>query len=460
VHVDALRPLPDPVRSGAPTTIRPAPPARNERSLASYLLLPRPKDAPKAVVLLSAFGIGALGEGGPGAGRVGPALVCWLALELLVYQARYQWNDVRGFAADQRHPDRDQRGRLPGPIDRARSHVSASVAVVAVRLLAALGLVLVLPRPAGGILLAGSAGVFGAALLYELVRARGTGRTSEVPPPVRPALAGLWVVVGAGYAVRGLTGLALAVDLGDRPLLVGAAAVTFWASGVAYATTAWALEATAFATFVDGAVSWSADHRQAREHQLALARWLPTATGFAEQPDGSGPQPREWPALRGATALRAPWNVAVIVSGSAAALSGRLLAGPSSSGAAVGATIAGAVATVAVLLAPRRRPAAAVLVLAALACVLALAGSPRPLVGVVPWAVAVGAHLLFSSRSLSTRGRSIARSASRLRAAGRWVARALIGSATHDAMTAPPRETECAAAREGGPDAYRSEQAG
>lgn len=400
---------------------------RDGRTLVSYLLLPRPKDAPKGAVLLLAYAIGAVGAGHLDGGSVAQDLVCWLALELLVYQARYQWNDVRGFAADQRHPDRDQRGRLPGPIERARTNVTASVAVLAARLLATGALVLVLPGTEGRILLASSAGVFGVAVVYELIRARATGRTSEVPPPLRPALVGLWVVVGAGYAVRGLTGLALATGLWDRPLLLAAAGAALWGSGVAYATTAWALEATAFARFDGEDITWRVDHRQEREHQLALVRWLPKARTGDAGPAGSTARPREWCALRGATPLGAPWNVAVLASGAAAGLAGRLLAGQSSTGGAAWAMVAGAIAAAVVLLTPRRRPAVGAVAVAAMACLLTASGAPRPVVGVLPWAAVVGAHLLFSSRSLATRGQSIARCASQLRDAARWAAHAVTG---------------------------------
>jgi hypothetical protein len=405
--------------------------------LASYLLLPRPKDAPKAALLPVAFAIGAVAAGGVEDGRWVPALVCWLTLELLVYQARYQWNDVRGFAADQRHPDRVERGRLPGPVERARAHVTASVAVAAARLLTAVGVAALLPRPANSILAASSVAVFGVAAVYELVRTRATGRTSVVPPPLRPALVGLWFVVGAGYAVRGLTGLALAVALTDRPLLVAAATVLLWSFGVMYATTAWALEATAFARFRDGTVRWSVEHRQAREHQLALVRWLPQTHPSDVGSAGTILEAREWPALRGRTDLRAPWNLAVLVSGAAAGLTGRLLVGPASPGEAVGSTLAAAVAAAVVLLAPRHRMAVAALGAASLGGLFEAAGAPRPAAAVLPWIAAVGAYLVFSNRSLSTRGRSIARFGSMIQRLARRAARAAIGPDTFELVQVP-----------------------
>src|SRR5207253_1244883 len=139
------------------------------------------------------------------------AVLVWLVLELLVYQARYQWNDVRGFAADQAHPDRVARGRLPGPIERARPHITASLVVAGVRLALAAALAIAVPG-LRGIILAMTVGVFGGAFVYEHVRSRATGRTNEVPVPLHPSLLALWTAVGAGYAVRGMTGLALAVE--------------------------------------------------------------------------------------------------------------------------------------------------------------------------------------------------------------------------------------------------------
>src|SRR3954449_11311068 len=89
---------------------RPAP--RAERTIAGYLLLPRPKDLGKAVVFPLGFLLGVAVSSHLDMREVALAFLTWGVLEFLVYQARYQWNDVRGFAADQRHPDRVNRRRL------------------------------------------------------------------------------------------------------------------------------------------------------------------------------------------------------------------------------------------------------------------------------------------------------------------------------------------------------------
>src|SRR4051794_40691941 len=113
------------------------------RSLRSYLLLPRPGDCGKAWLFLATLVLGMAASGSVSSPRLVRALIVWAALEFLVYQARYQWNDIRGFHADQAHPDAAQRGRLPGPVDRARPHIAASAAIAAARLAGA-GLIAIL----------------------------------------------------------------------------------------------------------------------------------------------------------------------------------------------------------------------------------------------------------------------------------------------------------------------------
>jgi hypothetical protein len=356
------------------------------RSLTSYLLLPRPKDAVKWWLLPIGYAVGALATGAAGGGSLARAIAVWAILELLVYQARYQWNDIRGFAADQRHPDAAARGRLPGPIERGPAHIRASRIVIGARIVLALGLGLLTGVAAGAAFLI--AAVFGLAAVYEYTRARATGRSSEVPPPLRGAILALWVVVGGGYAIRGLAGLALVVSLPRHAAAAAAALIALWAYGVMFVTARWALEALAFARVAGDGLRWRADHRQAREHTLALARWLPEAA----------PQRLEsWAPLRAARALTAPWNLALICAGAAAIAAGTLLAGTSSPLAV--ALLAGAAAASALLVgrAPRREATA----LCATALLLALelvVGGPRPAAALLPWALVAAAYLRFTAQ--------------------------------------------------------------
>jgi hypothetical protein len=379
-------------------------PSEGERRLRGYLLLPRPGDLVKGWIFPAAFAFGVLVEGGAGERELLRAAVVWVALELLIYQARYQWNDIRGFAADQRHPDAGGRGRLPGPLSRRRPHTAASAAVGGARLALVALLALALPSLRLGPALAGlSFAVFGVAVAYEWVRSRATGGSGVTPVAPRPGLVALWLVVGGGYAVRGVAGLALGCDLGSKPAVMVAAVTTMWSFGVAFVTSRWALESLAFARRGEGGkVVWKASNGLARQHLLALARWVPPIAPAGAETARSDGRLEGWRALRDGVSLSAPWNVAAIVSAGGAAMTGRLLAGAADPLDALAAAACGALLAGAVLLAawqPWRAWLAAGLTLAV---VLASAGSPRPALAALPWLAILGAHLYFTAQSPRT----------------------------------------------------------
>src|SRR4051794_17632499 len=218
------------------------------------MVLPRPGDVSKWVIVPLCFLTTVLLVGGGSADSSYRALVVWIVLEFLLYQARYQWNDIRGFVADQRHPSSADRGRLPGPIHKVRSRVGVSAAVIALRLALAFAVAAALPTLqlwpwVIGLLVA----VFGVAMVYEFLRSKATGYSDVVPSPLRPSLIALWVFVGAGYAVRGLTGLMLALPDPSAPA-IPAAFVMLWAFGVSWVTARWALESLPFGRQVDGRI--------------------------------------------------------------------------------------------------------------------------------------------------------------------------------------------------------------
>jgi hypothetical protein len=372
----------------------------SERSLAGSLLLPRPGDLVKAWIFPAAFAFGAVAEGGVGSRDLLRAAIAWAALELLIYQARYQWNDIRGFEADQRHPDRVTRGRLPGPAGRRRGRVGASgLAIVARLALVAVAAVAVSPLDLGAPLSALALAVFGVAIVYEVLRSRCTGAAEQAPPPLTAGILALWVAVGAGYALRGVSGLAFAVDLFGEPWLLAAAAAAFWSFGIAFVTGRWALEALPFARADGhGGIRWRVEPGQAREHSLALVRWLPAAAPGAERRgDGFG----DWRALLGDVSALAPWNLAAVASAAAAAVTGRLLAGLADPFEALLAGGAGALCAAAALVPAWRRYgwAAGGIVLGVL---LAAAGSPRPTLVAIPWLAVLGAHLFFTAQTPRT----------------------------------------------------------
>jgi hypothetical protein len=373
----------------------------SERSLREYLLLPRPGDLVKAWIFPAVFVLGMLAAGGASGTEALRAAVLWIALELLIYQARYQWNDIRGFAADQRHPDRAARGRLPGPLSCGEAHIRASALVALGRLGLVAVLAVALPLDLGWTLAALVVAVFGVAVLYEVLRGHSTGDSDQVPPPLTGGILALWMVVGAGYAIRGIAGLGAGMDF-DSLWLPLAATMALWAFGIAFVTGRWALEALAFARRdPSGGVSWSVSPDQAREHSLALARWLPTHVSAAAAEQGSDSL-REWRALADDASLSAPWNATALVAAMAAAATGCLLAGPATLGEVALAAGAGGVCG-ALALASRLRGGPGLLLGA---CVLLglgeVAGYSSPALTLVPWLLAVGAHLFFTAQSPRT----------------------------------------------------------
>jgi hypothetical protein len=420
----AIRSTEDQGRPGRPE------PVPGRRSLIGYLLMPRPGDAVKALLMPSAFGLGVLANGGTDGRTVLRALLVLLVLEFLVYPARYQWNDIRGFTADQRHPGKD-RGRLPGPLSAARSRIAAS-SVVAVLRLAAAGIVAVLPGlQIGTVVLFVIVGVFGVAGVYEALRTAATGRhEGDGPPPVRAALMLLWITVGAGYAVRGMTGLALAVDLRERPAVSVAAALMLWAYGVAFVTSRWAVESLAHARLHGLRVHWSADAAQAREHLLALTRWLPPSVDGHAMNGPAGGSLNRWAALRGRTPLCAPWNAAVAITGAAAAMTGILLATADAGAAAWIVAAFGGLASLATARLPRWRllvvgAGGAGLLVAPLA-----ASAAQPLVALLPWLAVMVAYVHFSAQCLDTMGELGRRVRSTVGRALTPLARAVVGHPT------------------------------
>jgi hypothetical protein len=397
----------------------------SRRTLLGYLVMPRPKDLFKALLMPAAFGLAVLATGGTTGHTLLRAVVVLAALELLVYPARYQWNDVRGFAADQRHPSEADRGRLPGPLHRAREHVTASVAVGVARIVLTAALPFLLPGlDLGGILLFVVLGVFGVAAAYETVRAAATGRTGAVPPPVRPALVLLWLTVGAGYVVRGLTGLALVVNLPGDPGLAVAAAVTLWAYGVAFVTARWAIEATAFARLRQGRVLWGAEAAHAREHLLALVRWVPSHV------DPAVSSATGWAALRGRTAVLAPWNLAAVVAGAAAAVTGQLLTGPATTTGTLVTGAAGGLAALVTVLAARGRVATIAVGGAVLAGIAVARDAPLAVAAALPWVAVTAAYVRSTGGCLDAMGHTGEQLRTRLGGLFVPVGRALFGRET------------------------------
>jgi hypothetical protein len=344
------------------------PTASSPRTLVRYLTLPRPGDLTKAIILPLGFLLAAATTQWPSAHELARAAVVWFAVEYLAYQARYQWNDIRGFAADQAHPDRDKRGRLPGPPEKGPAHIAASRAVLGARLAAAVALVVVLPGlRLAPVLLPSVVAVFGAALAYEMLRRR----AAVCPSAERPdaAVVALWLISGAGYCVRGMTGVVLGAASGSSLAVAVAAGLACWLTGIVFVTTRWAVESLPFARRRGVRLRWHAEPGHGRGHLLPLTRWIP-------QDDGPPPPNLEtWRPLWSRCAWHAPWNVAYAAALPLAWLAGaNLSAGSSPSGAE---TVVMIVALTAVWALSVRRPGFGFGVAGAIALLAVAAAGPR-----------------------------------------------------------------------------------
>jgi hypothetical protein len=382
----------------------PARAARPGRGLTAYLLHPRPDAWAKALLAPACFVLAAISTGAF-AGWL-RFLILWLVFELLIYPARYQWNDVRGIDADRRHPEGPARSRLPvGATAQARRRsVRLSAATAALRIVAALliGVVTGLVRPV--LLLTGS--VFVIAAGYEYLRGL-PARRSRVPAAVQAVA--VWLAVGLGYLVRGALGLGSARLAWDSVAMVaGLACVASF--GIMFVLLTWALEATSY---------WEADEGGSRArpdlagkpHLARLLRHLRSPI----QSTGAGPVTggscADEPVLRPGARMTAPWNLAVAGAGAFGTIEGLALAGPARDGAGWYLGVALAALAGAGLLArcrtQRSRWAVTVIWAPVLVAVALPAGPALPVLTGVPWLVIAGVYTAFcgwSYRDLLTMG--------------------------------------------------------
>ncbi len=211
-----------------------------------------------------------------------------------------------------------------------------------------------LVAPDTGVFALAAAAVLVVGMIYELLRAlrsQSIGRAG-----------GLWLVVGAGYAIRVALGLALA---GFRPegiaspfvLLVVAA----WSFGVMFVTLTWAMEATGLCFGGSGSLYYPRD-LMAKPHQFHLLRFIGLKLLPADVASPLTEALDERPLARMAP-IGSPWNAGLVLAtslGAAACL-------PFGWMAVVIAAIAG-LGAVATLVVPSRKTrwAAVVIVLAVL----------------------------------------------------------------------------------------------
>jgi hypothetical protein len=126
--------------------------------------------------------------------------------------------------------------------------------------------------------------------------------------------------------------------------------------------------------------------------------------------------------------------MAALVAGAAAALTGRWLSGPTSVREALAVTLAGGLAALAIVMAPRGRGVVVTVGAAILLGVLLLLGAPASPTALLPWLAVMTAYVRFSSGCLQTMGALGERLRDRLRAVLGPVARTTLGRDTWEAL--------------------------
>lgn len=398
-------------------------PEHAERSLMSYLLLPRQEELVKWLIAPGVFAVAAWVSGT--LSQWPQFLLLWFIFEYLIYNARYQWNDARGIDEDEIHNARFSRKRLPlGTGNKAVASIWTSLAVAACRILAAIiiGIYTGLFTPVAIL----TATVFSVAVVYEFLRwfskrpesARSTGWRHDA------VIYAIWMIVGLGYAIRAAVGFFSArVPMTSPIMIIGLA--FFAAFGVTFVLLTWVLEASSYCwtsvgTGLDPSEEktwYMADALRSRPHIKALLSYVDVKIGPATPALGAefgGMPDTEDPGYCGNVRIlkaprkkKNPWNAAFVVGAGLGATEGVSLAAPSRHTALlyILSAFIGIVGALAVVWDNHagRRTIWAVLT----ACVLSLlpiigaTKYPVILVGSIPWVAIAGLYVMFRGSSYS-----------------------------------------------------------
>lgn len=299
------------------------------------MLVPRPADVVKFALLpggaLLGWTIGGFGDGFPWSSLV----LGFIGFELLLYQARYLLNDVRGAHADSGHPP--PVGRPDYSVERNAVLAVMNALVRSLLALVVAAWVWVLEGATTAIvLLIGYAAVIVSATIYEWLRTT----TSDTTTFMRTPSVGIWALyawVGVGYGIRVALGAALVTaDLpGGTLVLVGATGTAF---GIMFVTMTWTLQSTKFRNPQRDRAPYP-DNIRTKAHFVPLLRVAAEATlrdaGDVPHVHDFDQVPTTVTAsstpLRGLVTFSHPWNAAAIL---ALALAGALGTSLSSSAAA------------------------------------------------------------------------------------------------------------------------------
>jgi hypothetical protein len=311
------------------------PPASTARPRRTYvtlgrLLLPRPYDLVKCAFVPAGYLLAVAFA--PGTPRdLWAAAAAFVVFELIVYQGRYLWNDLRNRLDDQQHPDVKKRNRIT---IRTTKDVRIVVATLLVRTSIWIAAGIALGGWEGSALLVSGGVVIGESLAYERLR-RHTRRLEVDGGELRLArmpMRLLYLLVGFGYAVRVATGALLGLLEIDVSFVLHIG-VTAWALGSMFVTMTWVYEGTSFLTSsIPGFVPSLANTKAHLVPLLCEAGLLPLkdrrdkAVAFtvaSSKPRDAARPLSAYPALADETGLRCTWNryfVLAAVSGCALAI--------------------------------------------------------------------------------------------------------------------------------------------
>ncbi|MEU4475639.1 hypothetical protein [Micromonospora sp. NPDC023888] len=242
-------------------------------NLVRYLALPRPDDLVKGLFVVAGVAVAlTAGRDGLPAPATGALVLFVIAVEWLIYQSRYQWNDIRGIAEDAQAPSSAERRRLPG----GAASIPASLLAMLLRMVT-VGWIVALDWPgesrvsrADLVLVIAVFLIYGVGFGYETIRHAARLANDSTWPNLLLTLG----VVGVGYPVRFVLGW-WAAGGPTWNVSLGWMLVACWGLGVLFVSLTWILE---FADHIHSSVDrdWSAYRVsptiQSKPHLLRLAK--------------------------------------------------------------------------------------------------------------------------------------------------------------------------------------------
>ena len=364
----------------------------SERSLHSYLLLPRVAELVKWLIVPGAFAVASWAAGSFSHWQ--RMLLVWLILEYLIYEARYQWNDLRGINDDSAHPVSKARRRLPGG-EHIQRNIVASCLSGFIRLAAALviGAAAHLLIPVAALM----GLVFGAGAGYEALRSASAQPRLALRPTVRSSA--IWLLVGAGYAIRSGAGIwSAGYSVTSFPALSSMA--FFVVFGIMFVLLTWVLEGASYCRTDDGQTLYPLPGLAAKPHVAILLRW----TGWQVR-TGKGTSPGAEKAVLAMKRAKpyAPWNIGLIVGAVLGGAAATALQPPSPTVdrliAVLAVCAAGALALIFLTGFLMRLAVTAAIAIALISLAIPFAHGPRALIAAIPWIAIAGDYAFLCNSS-------------------------------------------------------------